>query len=114
MLFILIIISSYTSDDTEDIVHTTITGVFISEGRYNLEISQCRAGNWVLLSGLGDAVQKTATVVNRNCEDAAIFKPLEFFTKAVVKLSIEPRKPSELPIMVEALRKVSQIPAVNI
>lgn len=59
-----------------------------------------------MLGGLGDAIQKTATVIARNTEDAAIFKPLEFNTHAVMKLSIEPRKPSELPIMVEALRKV--------
>ena len=103
-------LSRYTQDDTEDVVHATITSVAISEGRYNLEVTKCRAGNWVLLGGLGQAIQKTATVIARNCEDAAIFKPLEFNTKAVMKLSIEPRKPSELPIMVEALRKVLSPP----
>lgn len=102
-----IITSSYSSDDTEDVVHTTITAVSIPQGRYTLDISRCRAGNWVLLRGLGEAVQTTATVIARNVEEAAIFRPLEFNTPAVVKLAIEPRKPSELPIMVEALRKVS-------
>ena len=102
----LIITSSYSSDDTEDVVHTTVTAVSIPQGRYTLDISRCRAGNWVLLRGLGEAVQTTATVIARNVEEAAIFRPLEFNTPAVVKLAIEPRKPSELPIMVEALRKV--------
>ena len=102
----LIITSSYSSDDTEDVVHTTVTAVSIPQGRYTLDILRCRAGNWVLLRGLGEAVQTTATVIARNVEEAAIFRPLEFNTPAVVKLAIEPRKPSELPIMVEALRKV--------
>ena len=56
---------SYTSEDTEDMVHCTVTGVAISEGRYNLEVTQARAGNWVLLRGLGNAVQGTATVMRR-------------------------------------------------
>ena len=97
---------SYSMDDTEDMVHTTISGVSIAQGRYMLDITRCKAGNWVLLRGLGEAVRCTATVIARNIEDAAIFRPLEFNTQAVVKLAIEPRKPSELPIMVEAVRKV--------
>ena len=99
---------SYTSEDTEDMVHCTVTGVAIGEGRYNLEVTQARAGNWVLLRGLGNAVQGTATVMGRNAAEAAIFKPLEFNTQALMKLAIEPRKPSELPVMVEALRKVTR------
>ena len=89
-------------------VHCTVTGVAISEGRYKLEETQARAGNWVLLRGLGNAVQGTATVMGRNAAEAAIFKPLEFNTQALMKLAIEPRKPSELPVMVEALRKVTR------
>lgn len=96
----------YSAADTEDMVHTTIAAVAVSQGRYHLDISRCRAGNWVMLRGLGDAVQRTATVLARNLEDAAVFRPLEFNTQAVVKLAVEPRKPSELPLMVEALRKV--------
>lgn len=99
---------SYSSEDTEDIQHCTVAGVAVGEGRYNLEVTQARAGNWVLLRGLGNAVQGTATVVARNVAEAAIFKPLEFGTQALLKLAIEPRKPSELPVMVEALRKVTR------
>ena len=98
---------SYSSEDTEDIQHCTVAGVAVGEGRYNLEVTQARAGNWVLLRGLGNVVQGTATVVARNVAEAAIFKPLEFGTQALLKLAIEPRKPSELPVMVEALRKAA-------
>ena len=80
----------------------------VSQGRYTLDISRCRAGNWVLLRGLGEAVQTTATVLARGCETDAVFCPLQFDTQAVVKLAIEPRNPSELPIMVEPLRKVGE------
>ncbi|KAK8799566.1 hypothetical protein WA158_006115 [Blastocystis sp. Blastoise] len=97
---------SYTEDDTEDLVHATVTAVCIPEGRYRSPITQAKAGNIVLLEGLSDAVIKTATVTNRNVEDVNVFKPLEFNTTSVVKLAIEPLKPSELPKMVEGLRAI--------
>ena len=99
--------SSFSAENVEDMVHRTISSVGVSQGRYHLTVTRCRAGNWVMLGGLGDAVQGIATVVARNVE-TAIFHPLEFNTQAVVRLSIEPRKPSELPVMVEALRKVEK------
>lgn len=36
-----------------------------------------------------------------------IFRPLKFNTKSVVKMAIEPINPSELPKMLDGLRKVS-------
>ena len=99
--------SSFSAENEEDLVHRTIQSVAISQGRFHLSVTQCKAGNWVLLGGLGDAIQGIATIVGRNVE-TTVFCPLEFDTQAVVKLSIEPRKPSELPIMVEALRKVTR------
>lgn len=37
-----------------------------------------------------------------------IFKPLQFTTAAVVKIATEPLNPSELPKMVDGLRKISK------
>ena len=99
--------SSFSAENEEDLLHRTVQSVAVSQGRFHLAVTQCKAGNWVLLGGLGDAVQGIATVVGRNVE-TTVFCPLEFDTQAVVKLSIEPRKPSELPIMVDALRKVTR------
>ena len=99
--------SSFSAENEEDLLHRTVQSVAVSQGRFHLAVSQCKAGNWVLLGGLGDAVQGIATIVGRNVE-TTVFCPLEFDTQAVVKLSIEPRKPSELPIMVDALRKVTR------
>lgn len=41
-------------------------------------------------------------------EDVFIFRPLEFNTVSVVKTATEPLNPSELPKMVEGLRKVNK------
>ena len=56
---------------------------------------------------------KTATITSipKNENEAAevcIFCPIEFDTISTVKLAIEPLRPSELPKMLEALRKVNR------
>ena len=37
-----------------------------------------------------------------------IFKPLKFNTSSVVKIAVEPVNPSELPKMLDGLRKVNK------
>jgi 116 kDa U5 small nuclear ribonucleoprotein component len=53
-------------------------------------------------------IKKTATITDLRTEDLSIFKPLRFDSFSAVKLAIEPLNPSELPKMVEALRRVSK------
>lgn len=43
-----------------------------------------------------------------SAEGYDIFKPLEFNTEAVVKVACEPLNPSELPKMLEGLRKINK------
>lgn len=68
------------------------------------------AGSLVLLEGIDATIDKTATVVPDpwDQEDVHIFKPLQFTTAAVVKIATEPLNPSELPKMVDGLRKISK------
>jgi U5 small nuclear ribonucleoprotein component len=37
-----------------------------------------------------------------------IFKPLDFNTEAVIKVACEPLNPSELPKMLDGLRKINK------
>jgi U5 small nuclear ribonucleoprotein component len=55
-------------------------------------------------------MKKTATIADTSLddEDVYIFKPLQFNTCSVMKLAVEPFNPSELPKMVEGLRRVSK------
>jgi U5 small nuclear ribonucleoprotein component len=41
-------------------------------------------------------------------EQGEIFRPIDFETEPVIKLAIEPLNPSELPKMLEGLRKVGK------
>lgn len=101
----------YTIDDEEDMSVSTISDTWIAESRYNIPTSGVPAGNWVLLSGIDNSIVKTATVVPPRLpddEDAYIFKPVKHFTESVFKVAVEPINPSELPKMLDGLRKVNK------
>ena len=42
------------------------------------------------------------------CGQAQIFRPLKFNTQSVIKVAVEPINPSELPKMLDGLRKVNK------
>ena len=101
----------YTIDDEEDMSISTVSDTWIAESRYNIPTSGVPAGNWVLLSGIDNSIVKTATVVPPKLpddEDAYIFKPVKHFTESVFKVAVEPINPSELPKMLDGLRKVNK------
>ena len=101
----------YTVDDEEDMTLSTIQDTWIAESRYNIPTSGVPAGNWVLLSGIDNSIVKTATLVPpklEDDEDAYIFKPIKHFTESVFKVAVEPINPSELPKMLDGLRKVNK------
>ena len=67
------------------------------------------AGNWVLLEGIDATITKTATIVQEAYEsEVHIFSPLQFQSQSVMKIATEPLNPSELPKMVEGLRKINK------
>lgn len=100
---------NYTLDDEEDSTIATIDSTFIGCSRYNIPTSGVPAGNLVLLSGIDNSIVKTATVVPPNSsEDLYVFKPIAHFTESVLKVAIEPISPSELPKMLDGLRKINK------
>jgi U5 small nuclear ribonucleoprotein component len=101
----------YSIDDEEDMSMATISDVWISETRYNIQTDGVPAGNWVLLGGVDNSIVKSATIVPPtlpNGEDAYIFKPITHFTESVFKVAVEPINPSELPKMLDGLRKINK------
>ncbi|KAL8826742.1 MAG: hypothetical protein Q9191_003610 [Dirinaria sp. TL-2023a] len=101
----------YTVDDEEDMTIATIADTWIAESRYNIPTTGVPAGNWVLLSGVDNSIVKTATIVPPRLpddEEAYIFKPIKHFTESVFKVAVEPINPSELPKMLDGLRRVNK------
>lgn len=101
----------YSLDDEEDMTMASIGEVFIAESRYNVPTDGVPAGNMVLLGGIDNSIVKSATIVPpklEDDEDAFIFKPVTHFTESVLKVAVEPINPSELPKMLDGLRKVQK------
>jgi len=101
----------YSLDDEEDMTMATISDTWIANSRYIIPTSGVPAGNWVLLGGVDNSIVKTATLVPprlEDDEDAYIFKPIKHFTESVFKVAVEPINPSELPKMLDGLRKVNK------
>jgi 116 kDa U5 small nuclear ribonucleoprotein component len=101
----------YSIDDEEDMTMATISEVWIAETRYSIPTDGVPAGNWVLLGGVDNSIVKSATLVPPvlpDQEDAYIFKPIMHFTESVFKVAVEPINPSELPKMLDGLRKVNK------
>lgn len=77
--------------------------------RYTVDIQKAGAGNLILLSGVDASISKTATIVDSTIEDDLyIFKPIRHITQSVLKVAVEPIAPSELPKMLDGLRKVNK------
>lgn len=74
-----------------------------------MEVNRVPAGNWVLMEGVDEPIVKTSTITQaRGNEEAHIFRPLKFCTSSVIKIAVEPVNPSELPKMLDGLRKVDK------
>eukprot|EP01107_Rhizomastix_libera_P001142 TRINITY_DN1199_c0_g1_i2.p1 TRINITY_DN1199_c0_g1~~TRINITY_DN1199_c0_g1_i2.p1 ORF type:complete len:892 (-),score=316.72 TRINITY_DN1199_c0_g1_i2:59-2734(-) len=99
---------AYSEADQEAMAVETVKKLWILQARYRIGISSVCAGNWVLIEGIDSSITKTATIVGENPrEQPYIFKPLKFNTLSVVKVAVEPLKPSELPKMLDGLRKIN-------
>ena len=98
----------YTLDDDEDMTVKTVSDIWFYEGRYRVPIMTATAGMLVLVGGIDDSIIKTSTVVHNgvNADEMSIFRPLKHTTRSVIKLALEPLNPSELPKMLDGLRKV--------
>ncbi|KAB7495937.1 U5 small nuclear ribonucleoprotein component [Armadillidium nasatum] len=99
----------YTLMDEEDSRFLTVGRLWIYEARYNIEVNAVPAGNWVLIEGIDEPIVKTSTITNTPpSSELHIFKPLKFNTQSVIKIAVEPVNPSELPKMLDGLRKVNK------
>eukprot|EP01135_Chromosphaera_perkinsii_P000843 Nk52_evm6s152 gene=Nk52_evmTU6s152 len=102
----------YSLEDDEDMKVCQVSKVVIRECRYEISVGKAFAGSLVALEGIDSSIMKTATVISASSfsgsDEACIFKPLNFDNLPIVKISVEPLNPSELPKMMQALRCVNK------
>jgi 116 kDa U5 small nuclear ribonucleoprotein component len=93
----------------EEQAHAVVEKILIPCARFNVEVSRASAGQIVLVKGIDETVFKSATAVSSvhpQCKRVRSLRPLsEILTTGVVKIAVEPVRPSELPKMIDGLRK---------
>mmetsp|Transcript_3345 Transcript_3345/g.5577 ORF Transcript_3345/g.5577 Transcript_3345/m.5577 type:complete len:541 (-) Transcript_3345:13-1635(-) len=103
---------NYSLDDTEDMSVATLNSLYLMQegGQYKVQVDQLSAGNWVLIADIDKFISKTATIWEEGSklELAETFRPIDFGTTPVVRVACEPLNPSDLPKMLEGLKKVSK------
>lgn len=100
---------NYTVFDEEDSRTLRVGRLWIYEARYKVEVNRVPAGNWVMIEGIDQPIVKTSTITDlQGEEELYIFRPLKFSTQSVIKIAVEPVNPSELPKMLDGLRKVNK------
>lgn len=81
-----------------------IEEMYVSGGRYKFAINTSGPGFLILVKGI-EVVNKQGII--SSTEDPK-YKLMDLTTKSVFKVSIEPKNPKELPILLEILKKVSK------
>lgn len=100
---------NYSLQDEEDSRFGQVGRLWISEARYKVEVNRVPAGNWILIEGIDQPIVKTSTITDvSNSDEVYIFRPLKSNTSSVIKIAVEPVNPSELPKMLDGLRKVNK------
>eukprot|EP00727_Mastigamoeba_balamuthi_P012973 m51a1_g8299 putative 116 kda u5 small nuclear ribonucleoprotein component-like (1011) ;mRNA; r:34797-38622 len=100
---------TYSPEDEEDRAEADVTRLFVLQARYRVEVTRVPAGSLVLLENVDASIAKTATVVAcETPEHPHVFRPLAFDTLSVMKVAVEPLNPSELPKLLDGLRKVNK------
>lgn len=102
---------AFSPDDDEDMFAGSIEALCVSTDRGSCVVelpmdASVGPGSLVLLRGVDSSIKKTATIVDLQLEDCEIFRPARHGSGSVMKVSIEPIKPAQLPKMMEALRCV--------
>ncbi|CAN8061823.1 unnamed protein product [Agarophyton chilense] len=102
--------NSYDKDtNAEDQSLGKVADIFVPCGRFKINVEKASAGQVVLIRGIDSTVFKSATLVSPThpaSSDAFIFRPLqEYIPTAVMKVAVEPVRPSELPKMISSLRQ---------
>lgn len=101
----------------EDVASAVVGAIYIPCARFKIEVKEAVAGQIVLVRGIEKTISKSATVVTPSLvtkgDALALKKICDFLPPAVVKVSVEPVRPSELPKMVSSLRRcVSSYPGL--
>jgi elongation factor 2 len=81
--------------------------VSIYMGAYREIVEEIPAGNIVALMGLTDARAGETIVGDEIVDDAVPFESIKYVSDPVLTIAVEPRRPTDLPKLIDAMQKMS-------
>jgi len=97
---------NYTPGKKEDLFVKNIQRTVLMMGRYTEPIEDCPCGNTIGLVGVDQYLAKSGTITTS--ESAHNIKVMKFSVSPVVRIAVEPKNASDLPKLVEGLKRLSK------
>merc|ERR1711902_33703 len=97
---------NYIPGKKEDLNEKAIQRTILMMGRYIEAIEDVPCGNICGLVGVDQFLVKTGTITT--FKDAHNMKVMKFSVSPVVRVAVEPKNPSELPKLVEGLKRLAK------
>ncbi|XP_047492651.1 eukaryotic translation elongation factor 2-like [Penaeus chinensis] len=97
---------NYVPGKKEDLFEKAIQRTILMMGRFVEAIEDVPAGNICGLVGVDQYLVKTGTITTS--KDSHNMKVMKFSVSPVVRVAVEPKNPSDLPKLVEGLKRLSK------
>ncbi|EMG50801.1 hypothetical protein G210_0745 [Candida maltosa Xu316] len=97
------------NEDKEDFRIETVDAIYLPGGRYKVPLQEAKSGSIIIVGGIDSIIRKGAslTAVDDDFLDTSFDIP-KYSIDSVFKVAIEPLNPSELPLLLEGLRKINK------
>jgi elongation factor 2 len=97
---------NFTPGKKEDLFIKNIQRTVLMMGRYTESVESVPCGNTVGLVGIDQFLAKSGTIAT--ADDACTMKVMKFSVSPVVRIAVEPKHASDLPKLVEGLKRLSK------
>jgi elongation factor 2 len=97
---------NYIPGKKDDLHVKSIQRTVLMMGRYTEPLEDCPCGNTVGLVGIDQYLVKSGTITTS--EVAHNIKVMKFSVSPVVRVAVEPKNPSDLPKLVEGLKRLAK------
>lgn len=99
---------NYVPGQKKDLHIKAVQRTVMCMGRKQEAVEDVVCGNTVALVGLDQFISKNATLTDEKCNDAHPIKAMKFSVSPVVRVAVEPKVASDLPKLVEGLKRLSK------
>eukprot|EP00891_Asterochloris_glomerata_P007131 jgi/Astpho2/7131/Aster-08310 len=99
---------NYVPGTKKDLYIKTVQRTVLCMGRRQEAVEDVPCGNTVAMVGLDQFITKNATLTSEKADDAHPIKAMKFSVSPVVRVAVEPKVASDLPKLVEGLKRLAK------